>query len=850
MVRNEIRAVAFNPTAQARAGADWTKGEAQIGVYRKNYSTKAGFVMAPQGHDRGADAVSIETEAPLAAADRSARKVEVVVIGDMHWDSVIVPSPHESADPKSPGSNYTRVVRRGGAWLLERFIKIAADSVGEHIKVLGYTEASEDKTKTDIFTKLGPDQWDRALTVVKLFPEGVADQTQKTFRIEKGYGWVERRPTPETAEKKESADEEKKKAIECVFKSLNDSINDATNRRRPGTPIPDLRIVVIDDYNRSFRYLDTSSEVVEGLASTDRVLFVLTMHRPLANEDDKIWKIIKRHPEQTVVVVSSSDLRSEGLNLPEEVPLEMGACAYIENMQHDTVLKRLMVCQHVIICSDSGIFHFDKDKINNKDRFDYYFRPYEFRARFNVATYGAMSGYRRIIMASIVNDIIAQYKACALNTMSKVFNRIPYGIRLGLKLCERHFRVGFSKSLHTYCVAPKSEEGEHPFDHLFQPKAPHLCSKEAELPLAWVQFPFQLETLRTWSRLTWFRERLAINRKSGVGQDVFVEFLAEVVREGLEKAINNHQEVDSILCPVVKFAGLEAVDQEEISGLFDIHRIIQKYLEEESWKTPLSLAVFGPPGAGKSFTIKEILKAARSSNAKARGDVLLTFNLAQFTTSANLTTAFHQVQDRVLAAKEVPLIFFDEFDSSLGDQLYGWLKYFLAPMQDGKFKGAEAEGSYEVGRAIFVFAGGTAETFDAFKTAVSKDDTTIINAKGKDFISRLRAYMDIKGIDKKEGERGVSDLLALRRAIILRSILQEKASQIFDSDIANIDNELIYAFLRIDCYAHGKRSMEAIVEMSRPERNRLQVASLPSRDQLRMHVDDERFLDLTTRGRH
>jgi hypothetical protein len=49
----------------------------------------------------------------------------------------------------------------------------------------------------------------------------------------------------------------------------------------------------------------------------------------------------------------------------------------------------------------------------------------------------------------------------------------------------------------------------------------------------------------------------------------------------------------------------------------------------------------------------------------------------------DLTAAFHQAQDRALA-EEVPLVFFDEFDSSLNKEPYGWLKYFLAPMEDGK----------------------------------------------------------------------------------------------------------------------------------------------------------------------
>ena len=153
----------------------------------------------------------------------------------------------------------------------------------------------------------------------------------------------------------------------------------------------------------------------------------------------------------------------------------------------------------------------------------------------------------------------------------------------------------------------------------------------------------------------------------------------------------------------------------------------------------MSLAVFGPPGTGKSSAVKKILKAARSATARAEGGEALVCNLSQLTDPKNLTAVFHQAQDRALA-EEVPLVFFDEFDTSL-EQPYGWLKYFLAPMEDGTFKAAEgkaAEGneSYRVGKAIFAFAGGTAETFKEFQESVGQKK----DVKGPDFISRLRGF--------------------------------------------------------------------------------------------------------------
>ena len=62
-----------------------------------------------------------------------------------------------------------------------------------------------------------------------------------------------------------------------------------------------------------------------------------------------------------------------------------------------------------------------------------------------------------------------------------------------------------------------------------------------------------------------------------------------------------------------------------------------------------------------------------------------------------------------------------------------------------------------------------------------------------------------------------------------------------------VKEELINAFLHIREYRHGIRSMVAILKMSQPEKGWLQTSSLPSRAQLRMHVDDREFLDLVAK---
>ena len=82
------------------------------------------------------------------------------------------------------------------------------------------------------------------------------------------------------------------------------------------------------------------------------------------------------------------------------------------------------------------------------------------------------------------------------------------------------------------------------------------------------------------------------------------------------------------------------------------------------------------------------------------------------------------------------MIIFDEFDTKLGGEHLGWLKYFLAPMQDGQFKAGDL--IYRIVRAIFVFIGGTSYTFSKF-LGKGNEDPEFRAAKGPDFVSRLRA---------------------------------------------------------------------------------------------------------------
>ena len=136
--------------------------------------------------------------------------------------------------------------------------------------------------------------------------------------------------------------------------------------------------------------------------------------------------------------------------------------------------------------------------------------------------------------------------------------------------------------------------------------------------------------------------------------------------------------------PIETIGAWSSVDRTEIEALRGMAQIVSQYVRQyqtgERLERPLSLAVFGPPGAGKSFAVKQIAKKLLPGTSR-----ILEYNLSQFDSAADLPAAFHEVRDAVLE-QMLPLVFWDEFDTPLEGRPLGWLRHFLAPMQDGHFR--------------------------------------------------------------------------------------------------------------------------------------------------------------------
>lgn len=313
-----------------------------------------------------------------------------------------------------------------------------------------------------------------------------------------------------------------------------------------------------------------------------------------------------------------------------------------------------------------------------------------------------------------------------------------------------------------------------------------------------------------------------------------VDRALRVVKEGLSPALDG--------VPLGRFGGLVTADRREIDAYRSIGGVLAEYCRERR-KKPISIAVFGPPGSGKSYGVKQLAKSIAKSTSEEIEE--LEFNLSQFDDPAALIDAMHQVRDAGLSGR-VPLVFWDEFDTPLRGEKFGWLRYFLAPMQDGKFQSGQI--THHIGRAIFVFAGGVCERMEEFATSAG-----VRECKGPDFVSRLKGYVDVLGPNPLTERFAHGDRhYVIRRAIILRGLLAQLVPHLFAGGegsgkrkILQIDPGVLRAFLQIGEYKHGVRSMGAIISMSiLAGRERFERSSLPSEAQLDLHVNGLEFLAL------
>ena len=556
-------------------------------------------------------------------------------------------------------------------------------------------------------------------------------------------------------------------------------------------------IIVIDDSNLGFR--DEPSQWPKAISHREgdnkAPWIIVKMSQPIAQ--GALWDhLVSKFSDRLIVVLSINDLRQSAIQVSAQISWEKTAQELIWELTHNPMINSLTNSAYTVVSfGPTGALLLPGVKRHEPSQL--FFDPF-YMEREWPAGKGDIIGKTSVLVTGIVREIIIDNEKPDLSQ----------GILSGVKAMRYLHKAGYDGG------TDSSPRLQFPIEGVI------TQLKGEEMPLAVAVCPtWDVDQQSQPSFWTILRDRY---------YDDLEELSKRIVLQGAKAALKN--------IPIGEFGELVTVDRHEIESLRSIHSLISEYCNQQEDR-PISIAVFGPPGSGKSFAVKQIAKAA--SPDKKIAEKTHTFNLSQFKSPEDLIDAFHQIRDVALSGK-IPLAFWDEFDTSLDGKKLGWLRYFLAPMQDGEFQ--QGQLTHPIGKAIFVFAGGTSSSLDSFTK--SKKQRELVEAKAPDFLSRLKGFLNVLGPNPQVSEGRDDPYFIVRRALLLRSMFERMTPHLFDRNhILRFDAGILRAFLRVESYRHGSRSMEAIVAMSRlGNATHFNRSYLPPEEQLELHVDPHSFI--------
>ncbi len=582
-----------------------------------------------------------------------------------------------------------------------------------------------------------------------------------------------------------------------------------------GPPRPDeVRAVLLNDAGGGMRASGEVAKRIKGAKDTARI-FIHKMHPPL-DEESVLRKTLASLKEcNSLLIVSASDLRLEGVRLRGHLSWD----ATLEDLtsalaDSGSLLSRLRgEYSNVLV-------QFDVEAVallrSNDTTITFVFHPTSAEGDLSHERPGSLYGQMNAFACALVAALPAADWTLGVDPLKRAL------------AAARVYAVG--------AIIVPAVDGSKPLGWPgidINQRTPGKKAPETDAQKRFAEFG-ALRDVTLESRSVNHGFRLISYLEGGN----IKKLAREIVKQGRPK-------LDTL--PSARIGHFATVDRTEIESYRTVQRLIDRYLLDESVSKPISIGVFGPPGAGKSFGIKEIVRE--------RQIPFFEFNMSEAAEEA-LPGYFHELRDIRLRG-ETPLCFFDEFDSR-GRAL---IARFLAPMQDGEFRdGAQ---THPVGRAILVFAGGTAKAAFEFrdggtedpggnvKPATAQETQKAKELKVPDFVSRLSATIDILGPNSSgvEDEKGH----VLRRAVLLRNLLEKQLPQVVTDGKAgaDIDEGVIDAFLFGGKYTFGARSIEQILKMCAVplSQARLGVSDLPDASLLQLHLEDaECFLSQVKSG--
>jgi len=513
---------------------------------------------------------------------------------------------------------------------------------------------------------------------------------------------------------------------------------------------------------------------------------VRTKYGKTRQTSDFLKKLSQKNAEKTVIILKANELRKAGFYIGTAQSWEQMAFDTYKVISNRDELKKF---KYVIVCFEQeGALVADLQ--NSKYRLSYFPDEIEF-------TYSKVNG-------EIFGKLIA-FQACIVNALCKFLSNHPNennfdleslncGVRAGLLSMRKLINEGFcgngeGKGKYPHMRVAKDINFNLADDEIKKVQSVSVNKKfmkdeSNRLSLLLELITHDEEYKRLYPRL---------NNKDNLSN--ILKLSMEIVKEGKSKVLDRIKKV-----PSFEYGNLISLDRFEMGYYRDLYGLIENYMNKKT-ERPLSICVFGSPGSGKSFSVKEIIEKIDKKNTE-----IISCNLSQLFNPCELSGCFEKIRDAGLQNK-VPVVFWDEFDTKLHDIPFGWLRWFLAPMQDGKYYDNGIE--HHVGRAIFIFAGGINETMKEFEKKSSDHKTE----KVPDFISRVKGSLNIVGPNAHNEFDKKYYFYLIRRAFILRHLFEKHYDLGMNGPLDVVGDEIISALLKVNEYTYGIRSMETVVEM-------------------------------------
>lgn len=701
-----------------------------------------------------------------------------IVTGDLMWNHYLIQ--HEPAPRAHDQATVSTVVERhfGGAWYTAELLrKACGDAMKETVDIRcahldGNVRPSAEYIVHD------------AYQICSQFAQTADDKKVRTWRIRDFLGCH----LPDTAKQP--------LAVE------NDS--------------PDPYLLLIDDVNLGFN--ESEALWPRALGGDGKPMHIV--YKTSAFPNSKLWrKLYADFPDRMTVVIPADALRTKCAAISKALSWDQTIEDVVREFARGACTEELARCRRVIVhFGPAGAACLGRVPLHGVDTEEglhagnarlerFVYRPDELEGAWYDRNPGLTFGVSPIIAAAV-----------ARHDLDSSTYPLFIAIARALGAARLSHETGGGQDEEKY-VPEKSLKD---IALLYHPPVPEKGKPKSHDPadVYFSSFPHRLLT-RPQLKDQLDGESDLLRDLTGATDEYVAAKAIEVVMWGPEKALD--------AAPKAKYGNYFTVDRQEIERINAVRNLMLTYHRDREDKRPLSIAVFGPPGSGKSFAIRELAGELLSGFRKP-----LEFNMSQFNSVTDLRHALHQVADATVRG-ETPLVFWDEFDATLNNERFFWLRHFLEPMQDGSFRSDAT--SHPLGKAIFVFAGGTCHKYEDFthggRAEVGEHEQARAGRwkdfearKGPDFVSRLRGYVDIKGPNREErGEcnaqnkerrhtLGGDSEFFIRRALLLRALLRKHHRHLLDGQPAPISPGIINAFLMIPKYLHGARSLEAIVSMS------------------------------------